>query len=426
MRIAMIHTPLRGRGGAQRQILRLAIELQKTGNDVEIFTNAMDKESYPEFFRSVKVNVVPHPLTGKLPASLTPQIATPIIRQTPPKEAKGSFSLREWMRRIVGDQFYTSEVPSMLSLARKIPKRFDIINNHNFPTEWAAFFAKKRLKAPVVWMCNEPPFWFFAPEHKKGLRKINWPLFELLDRVAVNYVDEIMVLSHVSAEYVRKAYDRTATIVRTGVDTELFHNASGQALRKKHGLGDSFVLLFVGGSLYARRSDIIRALYYLSKDFDNVRLILDVARQRQMLMELAEKLGVRDKVLFLNSTSDQELAEVYAACDVFIYPASASPWGLVVAEAMAASKPVIVSKQAGISEIIQNGVNGIVVDQAKPKEIARQVQMLMSSPKLRKRIGENAYEYVKNNLSWEKYAKNVENVFEEAIRGFRGERGNVV
>jgi glycosyltransferase involved in cell wall biosynthesis len=145
-----------------------------------------------------------------------------------------------------------------------------------------------------------------------------------------------------------------------------------------------------------------------------------------MLMKLAEKLGVRDKVLFLNSTSDQELAEVYAACDVFVYPASASPWGLVVTEAMAASKPVIVSKQAGIADVIQNGVNGIVVDQAKPKEIAKQVQMLMSSPKLRKRIGENAYEYVKNNLSWEKYAKNVENVFQEAIRGFRGERDNVV
>jgi glycosyltransferase involved in cell wall biosynthesis len=422
----MIHTPLRGRGGAQRQILRLAIELQKVGNDVEIFTNAMDKESYPEFFRSVKVNVIPHPLTGKLPASLTPQIATPTVRQTPPKEAKKSRSLREWMRKMVGDQFYTSEVPSMLSLARKIPKGFDIINNHNFPTEWAAFFAKKRLKVPVVWMCNEPPFWFFAPEHKKGLRKINWPLFELLDRVAVSYIDEIMVLSHVSAEYVRKAYDRTATIVRTGVDTELFHNASGEDLRRKHGLGDSFVLLFVGGSLYARRSDIIRALYYLSKDSDDVRLILDVARQREMLTKLAEKLGVSGKVLFLNSTSDQELAEVYAACDVFVYPASASPWGLVVAEAMAASKPVIVSKQAGIAEVIQNGVNGIVVDQAKPKEIAKQVQMLMSSPKLRKRIGENAYEYVKNNLSWEKYAKNVENVFQEAIRGFRGERDNVV
>jgi len=86
-----------------------------------------------------------------------------------------------------------------------------------------------------------------------------------------------------------------------------------------------------------------------------------------------------------------------------------------VTEAMAASKPVIVSKQAGISEIIQNGVNGIVVDHPKPKEIAKQIEMLMNNSKLRKRIGENAYEYVKNSLSWEKYAKNVENVFKETI-----------
>jgi glycosyltransferase involved in cell wall biosynthesis len=411
----MIHTPFWGRCGGERQILRLAIELQEIGHEVEIFTNAINKESYPEFFRKVKVNVIPHPLTGKLPANLTPQIATPIIRLASVKEAKRSHSLREWMRRMVGRQFYTSEVPAMLAIAKKIPKGFDVINNHNFITEWAAFFAKKRLKAPVVWMCNEPPYWFFAQKHRQGLRKINWPLFELLDRVAVDYVDEIMVLSHVSEEYVKKAYGRTAKIVRTGVDTEVFHNASGDKLRKKHDLEDKFVLLFVGGSRYARRSDTIKALYHLSKDHDNVRLILDVSRQREMLTALSKKLGVNDKVLLLNSTNDRELAEVYAACDVFIYPASASPWGLVVTEAMAAAKPVVVSKQVGTSEIIQNGVNGIVIDRIEPKEIAKQVEMLMNNPKLRKRIGESAYEYVKNSLSWEKYAKNVEKVFFETI-----------
>jgi len=411
----MIHTPFWGRCGGERQILRLAIALQEIGHEVEIFTNAINKESYPEFFKSVKVNVIPHPFTGKLPASLTPQIATPMIRQAAPKEATSSHSLREWMRRIVGRQFYTSEVPAMLTLARKIPRGFDIINNHNFPTEWAAFFAKKRLKTPVVWMCNEPPYWFFAPTHRKGLRKINWPLFELLDKVAVSYIDEIMVLSHVSAEYVKKAYGRTATIVRTGVDTEFFHNASGDRLRRKLGLEDKFVLLFVGGSRYARRSDIIRALYHLSKDYDNVRLIIDVARQREMLTALGKKLGVNDKVLLLNSASDQELAEVYAACDVFIYPASASPWGLVVTEAMAAAKPVVVSKHVGTSEIIQNGVNGIVIDRTEPKELAKQIEILMNNTKLRRRLGENAYEYVKNSLSWEKYAETVENVFRETI-----------
>ena len=394
--------------------------MERMGHEVEIFTNAINEDSYPEFFDKLKVNVIPHPLAGKLPRGLTPQIATSKIRQTQGDENETGPSLRKWMREMVGRQFYTSEVPSMIELGMKIPKRFDIINNHNFPTEWAAFIAKKRLKVPVVWMCNEPPYWFFSPEQRRGLRKINWPLFELLDKVAVDYIDRIMVLSHVSEEYVRKAYNRPSTIVRTGVDVEIFHNASGEKLRRKYGLENSFVLLFVGISRYARRTDVVRALYHLSKKYENVILVLESAREREMLTSLSEKLGVRDKILFLYSASDRELAEVYAACDVFVYPSSASPWGLVVTEAMAAGKPAIVSKQVGTSEIIQNGVNGIVIDRAKPEEIAKQVGMLIENQALRKKLGENAYEFVRNNLSWERYAKNVENVFRETITHRKG------
>ena len=70
--------------------------------------------------------------------------------------------------------------------------------------------------------------------------------------------------------------------------------------------------------------------------------------------------------------------------------------------------------------MFKNGVNGMVVDQAKPEDIARQIELLMNNPKLRKRIGENAYEYVKNNLSWEKYAKNMESIFQTTISRYRG------
>lgn len=39
----------------------------------------------------------------------------------------------------------------------------------------------------------------------------------------------------------------------------------------------------------------------------------------------------------------------------------------------------------------------------------------MNNPKLLKKVGENAYRYVKNNLSWEKYAKRIEKIFEQAV-----------
>ena len=415
MKIAMIHTPFWRRAGGERQILRLAIELEKVGHTVEIFTNAVNEESYPEFFKKVKVNVIRHPLTEKLPMGLTPQVAVKKIHETLDDKEPKTHSLRKWMREIVGRQFYTSELPAMIELGRKIPKGFDIINNHNFPTEWAAFIAKKRLEAPVVWMCNEPPYWFFSPEQRSGLRKINWPLFELLDKVSVDYIDQIMVLSKVSERYVRNAYSKPSKIVRTGVDVELFQQATGQSLRLKYNLEKSFVLLFVGGSRYAKRGDMVRVLSILSKKYDNIKLILDTSREREMLTKLSEELGVKDKVILLHSTSDYDLAEVYAACDVFVYPSSASPWGLVVTEAMASAKPVIVSKQVGTSEIIQDNVNGIIIDKSAPEEIAKKVEFLINNPSQRKKLGENAYQYVKDNLSWEKYAKRVESVFQETL-----------
>lgn len=418
MRIALIQAPFWRRAGGERQILRLAIELQKLGHDPEIFTNAVNPDSYPEFFDKVKINLVPYPLTGKLPGSLAPQIAVTKISDTLSEELKQKkpLGIRKWLSATIGRQYYTSEVPAMFQLGRKVPEGFDLINNHNFPTEWAAYLAKNRLKVPVVWMCNEPPYWFFATEHRKGLLKINWPLFQLIDKISVSYIDQIMVLSHVSERYVKQAYNRTSKIVRTGVDAEAFHKASGTDLRRKYELETAFIILFVGGSRYAFRKDLIRALQILSKKYDHVRLIIDTSREKESLAKMSEELGVKDKLLLIHSRTDADLAQVYATCDVFVYPAAASPWGLVVTEAMAAGKPVIVSKQVGTSEIISQNENGIIIETATPQEIASQIEYLIKNPKLRKKLGENAYLYVRDNLSWEKYAKRVAQVFEETLR----------
>jgi glycosyltransferase involved in cell wall biosynthesis len=397
----MIHTLLTGRGGGERQILRLAIELQKLGHEVKIFVNAVDEETcYPNLLNKVTINVISHPLVRFKPL----------------------------YRRVVKKRgiFYDSVFPRMINIGRSIPKGFDIINNHNYPTEWAALIARRRLKIPVVWMCNEPPFWFFLPENRKQLRKMNWPLFEVLDRIAVKYIDDIVVLSSIAARRVKETYNRSSKVVRSGVDVEFFHNASGGDVRKKYGLENDFILLHVGNfDPIKRQSDSIKAVYCLSRDYDNVKLILDGSGARDELVRLSEKLGVRDKVLFLQSVCDEDLAEVYAACDVFVFPSQIT-WGLAVTEAMAAAKPVVVSREAGASEIIQSGVNGIVVDHAKPEEIAKQVELLMNNPKLRKKIGENAYKYVKNNLSWKKYAKNMESIFKQTILTFKKDQTSAV
>ncbi len=412
----MIHTPFWSRAGGERQILRLAIELEKLGHEVTIFTSGLDKDSYPEFLEKVHVELIPHPFAGRLPSRFLPAAAKPILNRELVESHEESLRVRRLMRYLNLRQFYSSELPSMVEIGRKIPKGFDLINNHNFPTEWAAFLAKKRLHVPIVWMCNEPPFWFFNSKFRKGLNKINWPLFEILDKLSARYIDSIAVLSHIGGAYVEKAYNRASKVVRTGVDVTLLQQAKGDKVRRKYDLEKSFVLLQAGSlDPKKRQEDTIKALWYLSKKFDAVKLILDGPGSRKTLMSFARKLGISDRVLFLNSQNDRELADVYAACDVFVYPTSTSTWGMGPTEAMGASKPVIVSKLAGASEIIQSGVNGMLVDFENPEEIAKETEILMDNPDLRKQIGYNAYMYVKEHLSWETYAKNMESLFQETI-----------
>jgi glycosyltransferase involved in cell wall biosynthesis len=396
----MLHPSLTWRGGAERQLLNLAFELQRMGNEVEIFTSAVNEKCYPEYFKKLTVNV----------------IQAPNVQRT---QSEGT-QKRTVANRLAGRfRSYTSDLPAMFYLGKKIPKGFDLINTHNFPTEWAAFFAKRKLNAPIVWMCNEPPFWFSDPSKRKGLGKINLPLFEGLDKLAVDYTDEIVVLSSIAAKRVKTAYGRSSRIVRSGVNTDILRKASGKEVRLKYGLENDFVLLQVGNIAHDKRqSDSLHALQILSKKYEHVKLIFDGEGPREKLTALSKELGVDGRVLFLHSNSDEELAQVYAACDVFIFPAQIT-WGLAVIEAMAASKPVVVSNKSGASEIIQSGQNGIVVEEPNPKNMAAQIDLLISNPELRRKIGENAYKYTQENLSWEIYAKNMEFVFKKAVQNFK-------
>jgi glycosyltransferase involved in cell wall biosynthesis len=419
MRIAMVHPTLWGRGGAERQLLRLAVELQTLGHEVEIFTDAVNENCYPQLLKHLTVNLSPHPL-WRMHRAMGWQATSSMIRQDQSGNMKVS-RIDRVMSKLVLKQYYVKELPLMLNLGKSIPKGFDLINNHNSPSEWAAFIAKRNLKIPIVWMCNGPPTWFLT-KTKSKISIFYWPLFEIFDRTAVDYVDEIVTLSNALARDVKIAYDKPARLVRTGVDADFFHEADGESFRRAHGLENSFVLLQVGNIGQIRRNvDSIKILKYLCQRYDKVKLVLDgygSPMQINELMSLAQKLGLKDNLIIQQTQSDIELGEVYAACDVFIYP-SYAPWSLAVTEAMAASKPVIIPKESGVAEIITNGENGIVIKTSTPEETAKQIELLIIDPRLRRKIGENAYQYVKNNLSWMQYAKNMENIFEMTIANFK-------
>lgn len=400
MRIAFIHPALAGKGGGERQLLNLAVQLQKRGHEVEIFTRYVDPVNcYLDLVKQVKIK------------TLSSSIEPVIINKLSFHLGKSKILFRAAID--IGKNY--KDFFTMVRLGLSIPKHFDIINCHNFPTEWAAFVAKQRIKTPIVWHCNEPPFWFY---HKSLFQFFASPLYRIWDEFVVKHIDLIITLDELSQKRVKEIYSRDSLVIRSGVDVLTFKNKKGNRIRERYGLSrDDFVLLQVGAlNHYKRQVDSISALRNLN--LANVKLILVGEGNHHevgQLKGLTKRLRLVNQVIFAGQVTEEELPEYYAACDAFLFPAEQT-WGLVVIEAMASAKPVIVSSSSGVAEVIEDRVTGLCVSPRKPGEIADKILVLYRNPELRKAIGEKAQEFVRNSLSWERFAMDCENVFQKVLQ----------
>jgi glycosyltransferase involved in cell wall biosynthesis len=94
-----------------------------------------------------------------------------------------------------------------------------------------------------------------------------------------------------------------------------------------------------------------------------------------------------------------------AAFDVLVHTAELEPFGLVVAEALARSVPVIAPRTGGPAEIVRDGVDGLLVDPDDPRALASAIIGLLGDPELRRRMGEAGRAHVTERFSEERMAR---------------------
>lgn len=116
--------------------------------------------------------------------------------------------------------------------------------------------------------------------------------------------------------------------------------------------------------------------------------IAGLGDQRAELEALSVSLGIAARVSFLGFLSHSELATYYAACDVFVLPSIVETQGLVAMEAMRFARPVIVTSAiVSADELVEEGVNGYIVDPRSPGEMAAALLKLAQDPGLRAALG---------------------------------------
>jgi 1,2-diacylglycerol 3-alpha-glucosyltransferase len=151
------------------------------------------------------------------------------------------------------------------------------------------------------------------------------------------------------------------TVIPTGVNAERFEAANGAAFRQARGIPEkAFVAGHIGRLAPEKNLMFLAqaAAAFLRERSEAWFLVAGTGPLEAEMKTLFAAVGVLDRVRFAGILLGGDLADAYAAMDVFAFASQSETQGMVMAEAMAAGTPVVAVDASGVREVVQDGVNG--------------------------------------------------------------------
>ncbi len=194
-------------------------------------------------------------------------------------------------------------------------------------------------------------------------------LARFAEHLAVEYANLcqwVVAPSESIAERLRERGVRSPiAVVPTGVDVKRFSRGDGLAARERLVIPeDAFVVGHVGRLAEEKNlGSLGRGVARFLEEFETARfLVVGTGDAEEELTAPLEAMGVADRVHLAGRLVGQELADAYHALDVFAFASKSETQGLVLAEAMAAGRPVVALAAPGSSDILADGTNGVLVE----------------------------------------------------------------
>ncbi len=186
-----------------------------------------------------------------------------------------------------------------------------------------------------------------------------------------------------------------------------------KAIRKELGIAGKEPLIGTVAKLNRGKGvyELLQAFAMIAQGNGSVRLVfVGDGEERDGLRKEAERLGIRDKVIFTGVRKDIE--RVYAAMDIFVLPSTCEEaFGMVLIEAMAMGKPVIGTTVGGIPELIADRKNGILVPPGNMEALASAIQEYLTDSDFKARVAAAGRQTLESGFSDKTLGDRFEEVF---------------
>ncbi|HEY1435128.1 MAG TPA: glycosyltransferase family 4 protein, partial [Thermoanaerobaculia bacterium] len=223
-------------------------------------------------------------------------------------------------------------------------EQFDVIHAHDWLTFLAGLEARRATGKPLVLHVH-------ATEHDRAGGGENG-FVTAIERLGLASADRVIAVSRYTADLVAREYGVPRDRLR------VVHNAidAKQSVARWTVEEGEPLVLFAGRLTWQKGPGyFVEAAARVAAERADVKFVVAGSGDRMAaMMEHAAALGLEERFLFTGFLPPAELDRLYARADVYVMPSVSEPFGLTALEALQQGTPVIVSRSAGVSEVVKN------------------------------------------------------------------------
>lgn len=293
-------------------------------------------------------------------------------------------------------------------------KEFDIIHAHDWLTFRAALRVKEMKNCPIILHVHS------VESDRAGSQQGN-PLVKEIEAVSLQLADRVIAVSEHTKRTIVRDYGIPADkieVVHNSIEPDdlvpLDDDNVYRYLDMMRTKGYRVVVNVGRLTIQKGLPNLLRAAKeVVAKNPKTLFLIVGSGEQYYELIDLAANLGIGPNVLFTDFQRGKNWRDAYAIGDLFVMPSVSEPFGLTPLEAIGYGTPALVSKQSGVSEILNNCLK---VDYWDINEMANQIVGVMQNDALRDELLSNAHHEFRR-LSWGKVTDKVTGLYDNHVVG---------
>lgn len=292
---------------------------------------------------------------------------------------------------------FISPIVTSFKLSKKIDKNEDFIILARDPVSiLAALLSKLRNN-------NIKIIGYFH----SAFNSSHWKLIMFVLSLFTKYIDIIVTNSKFTQKIIKKKLNCDSIIIYPGVDFKIKIKKIRNNLLDKSIKEDNKIILSIG--VYKRKGIEYGLIAFskLLKKYPSIKYVIIGKTDKSYfnkMIKLTKQLNIQENVIFLGELDEEEVNYCYNLADFVLVPSIVEPFGIVLIEAAIFKKPIIASNLCSIRETLIDKKTGILVNPKDSDSIFNALEYLLKNKKISKKIGIEAYNYVKNKYSWKKSA----------------------